>query len=91
MFEAANVFAEDRISEPELLRIFENGPGLSEPVPRSDGAAAGSAPAGGTGTEAPFHAESFEAFKNESEALFFRRKLEENDGNFKRTAETLGM
>ena len=35
--------------------------------------------------------ESFEDFKNKSEALFFRRKLEEYGGNVKRTAEQLGM
>ena len=36
-------------------------------------------------------AESFEQFKNQSEALYIRMKLEENDGNVKRTAELLGM
>jgi two-component system nitrogen regulation response regulator NtrX len=35
--------------------------------------------------------ESFEEFKEKSEMLFFRRKLEENGGNVKRTAERLGM
>ena len=34
---------------------------------------------------------TFEEFKNASEALFFRRKLAENEGNVKRTAERLGM
>ncbi len=38
-----------------------------------------------------FAAETFEAFKFQSEAQFFRRKLAENDGNIKRTAENLGM
>ena len=39
----------------------------------------------------PFEAASFEAFKNESEMLFFKRRLARNDGNVKRTAEELGM
>jgi DNA-binding NtrC family response regulator len=39
----------------------------------------------------PFDAETFEDFKAKSETLFFQRKLEENDGNVKRTAENLGM
>ena len=39
----------------------------------------------------PFRAASFEEFKNQSEALFFKRKLAENEGNVKRTAERLGM
>ena len=32
-----------------------------------------------------------EEFKSLSEMLFFRRKLNENEGNIKRTAERLGM
>ncbi|MCH2107672.1 MAG: sigma-54-dependent Fis family transcriptional regulator, partial [Planctomycetes bacterium] len=47
-----------------------------------------SSPAAG---EDPFSAVTFEEFKEQSETLFFRRKLEENDGNVKRTAENLGM
>jgi two-component system nitrogen regulation response regulator NtrX len=39
----------------------------------------------------PFAAATFEDFKNQSEALFFRRKLGANNGNVKRTAEELGM
>ena len=39
----------------------------------------------------PFEAATFEEFKNLSEALFFRRKLDGNNGNVKRTAEQLGM
>ena len=41
--------------------------------------------------ENPFAARTFEEFKDQSEALFFQRKLAENEGNVKRTAETLGM
>ena len=80
LMEAANVLAEDRIGRADLERILESGPALSAPVrpelPRG---------------EDPFEAPSFEEFKNKSEALFFQRKLAENDGNVKRTAETLGM
>jgi DNA-binding NtrC family response regulator len=43
------------------------------------------------GERDPFRAESFEAFKEQSEALFIARKLAENGGNVKRTAERLGM
>ena len=39
----------------------------------------------------PFELDTFEEFKNQSEALFFRMKLEANGGNVKRTAEELGM
>ena len=46
---------------------------------------------GATTTNDPFSAETFEDFKAQGEAAFFRRKLEENDGNVKRTAEKLGM
>ena len=41
--------------------------------------------------EDPFSAPTFEEFKDRSEALFFRLKLAENEGNIKRTAEHLGM
>jgi two-component system nitrogen regulation response regulator NtrX len=79
LIEAAHVFATDKIGREDVARILENGPGMSDP-----GRGVG-------GEEDPFQAETFEAFKNESEALFFRRKLEENDGNVKRTSERLGM
>jgi DNA-binding NtrC family response regulator len=36
-------------------------------------------------------AQSFEEFKNESERLFLQMRLQANDWNVKRTAETLGM
>ncbi len=80
LMEAANVLAEDGIGRADLERILESGPALSAP--------GGADSAGG---EDPFDAPSFEDFKNQSEALFFRRKLAENDGNVKRTAELLGM
>jgi DNA-binding NtrC family response regulator len=68
------------ISREDLERILENGPALSAP-PR-----AALAP-----EDDPFSSKSFEEFKDRSEALFFRRKLAEYDGNVKRTAEQLGM
>ena len=80
VLEAANVFAEESITREALARILENGPALATP-----------APVGASDTEETFHAETFEEFKNLSEALFFRRKLEENNGNVKRTSERLGM
>ena len=38
-----------------------------------------------------FSCPTFEEFKGTSEKLFFQKKLEENDWNIKRTAESLGM
>jgi len=79
--EAAHVFADgEEIGAADVERILENGRGLNPP-----------ARAGGSSGEDPFDAPTFEEFKNQSEALFFRRKLAENDGNVKRTAEHLGM
>jgi len=79
LLEAASVLADGDIEREDLERILENGPALNAP-----------SPAAGQG-EDPFGAETFEAFKNDSEALFFRLKLAENEGNVKRTAERLGM
>jgi two-component system nitrogen regulation response regulator NtrX len=80
LIEAAHVLAEDTITRADLERILENGPGLASPP---------QAPA--SGCDEPFRAESFEEFKERSEALFFRLKLAEFEGNVKRTAERLGM
>ncbi|HEX6882686.1 MAG TPA: sigma-54 dependent transcriptional regulator [Planctomycetota bacterium] len=80
LLEAAHVLAEDGITRADLERILENGPGLAAPP---------GAPA--SGLEEPYGAETFEEFKEKSEALFFRLKLAENEGNVKRTAERLGM
>ncbi len=80
LIEAAHVLAEGTITREDLERILETGPALSAP--------------GRAGQESgadPFRAETFERFKDESEALFFRLKLAENEGNIKRTAERLGM
>ncbi len=80
LIEAANVFAEDEIARDDLERILQNGPALSAPGrPAKDA------------TDDPFRAETFEDFKNRSEALFIQLKLAENEGNVKRTAERLGM
>jgi two-component system nitrogen regulation response regulator NtrX len=80
LLEGANVFAEDAITRADLERILENGPALSSPPT-----------AGGPGLDDPFVADTFEEFKERSEARFFRQKLAENSGNVKRTAERLGM
>ena len=80
VLEAASVLAEDTITRADLERILENGPGLSAP-PRAPAQA----------FDDPLQAETFEDFKERSEALFFRLKLAENEGNVKRTAERLGM
>jgi len=80
LLEAASVLAENAITRADLERILENGPGLTAPA---------SAPA--RRLDDPFAAETFEDFKERSEALFFRLKLAENEGNVKRTAERLGM
>jgi DNA-binding NtrC family response regulator len=80
LLEAACVLADGpAIARADLERILENGAALSAPRgPASP-------------VDDPFAAATFEEFKDRSEALFFRRKLEENGGNVKRTAETLGM
>jgi len=80
LLEAAHVFAEGTITRTDIERILALGPSLNTP---SHGTA--------SAFEDPFRAESFEDFKERSEALFFRLKLEENEGNVKRTAERLGM
>jgi two-component system nitrogen regulation response regulator NtrX len=80
--EAAHVFAEsNQITRADLEQVFENGPALAVPTTAS------TLPQ----NEDPFRAPTFEEFKNQSEALFIRLKLAENNGNVKRTAEQLGM
>ncbi|MHC4377141.1 MAG: sigma-54-dependent transcriptional regulator [Planctomycetota bacterium] len=80
LLEAAVVFADDDVIDAEVVqRLAGEGPGLSAPKP----ALAGDADV--------FTIETFEEFKNASEAEFIRRKLKENEGNIKRTAELLGM
>ena len=81
LLEGADVFAQGPdITRAELESLLADGPGLA--------AAARAATEPGAD---PFDAPTFEEFKNQSEALFFRKKLAENEGNVKRTAERLGM
>ncbi len=80
VLEAAHVFSEGAIGKTDLEHILAEGPGMSAALPQANVAG-----------ENPFDAETFEEFKNQSEALFFRLKLEGNQGNVKRTAEELGM
>lgn len=84
VLEAASIFADDgRITDAEVARVLENGPSMGRPD-----APAGS---GADPFRAPFDATTFEDFKNQAESLFFRTRLDRNDGNVKRTAEELGM
>ena len=77
LLEGAHVFADgDTITRAELELVASGRPGPG----RRDRT-----------TADPFNAPTFEDFKNQSEALFFRLKLDENHGNVKRTAERLGM
>jgi two-component system nitrogen regulation response regulator NtrX len=79
LLEGACVLADGpMLVRADLERILENG--------ASNG---GRARTGGA--HDAFSAATFEEFKDRSEAEFFRRKLAENEGNVKRTAELLGM
>ncbi len=79
LLEGASVFAEGaELTLADLDQVLGAHPQLS-------GASVSSM------ADDPFDAETFEDFKAKSETLFFQRKLEENDGNVKRTAENLGM
>lgn len=81
VLQAACVFAEgDTLSQADFERVLQDGPGLA--TPRAEG---------GATWEELLQAESFEDFKNQSEAQFFQARLERNGGNIKRTAEELGM
>ncbi len=75
--------------------VFAQGPDLTaadfEPILASGPALAPARRGRPPGQDDPFEAESFEEFKDRSEALFFKLKLEENGGNIKRTAERLSM
>ena len=81
LLEGACVFADDATLEAaDVDRILEAGPAMASP-----------SGAYGSSETDPFQAGTFEEFKDKSEALFFRQKLEANGGNVKRTAEELGM
>lgn len=77
----ASVFSEgDELRASDLEQILASGPAMCVP----------DAPLG-AGDANPFASPTFEEFKDRSEALFFRQKLDANSGNVKRTAEELGM
>jgi two-component system nitrogen regulation response regulator NtrX len=81
LIEGASVFAQaPSIARTDLEQLLENGPALAA-VPST----------GAKPDVDPFSAPTFEEFKNQSEMVFIRRKLAENNGNVKRTAENLGM
>ncbi len=89
LLEGAYVLTEEGqpIGREVLDQILADGPSMATAAGDDSSASSGLNPGG----HSPFDAETFEAFKNDSEALFFRRKLELNEGNIKRTAENLGM
>jgi len=68
------------IERSDLEGILANGPCMTPAAGARLAAAAD-----------PFAAPTFESFKDQSEALFFKSKLEAHGGNVKRTAEELGM
>jgi two-component system nitrogen regulation response regulator NtrX len=86
LLEGAAVFANGpEIARADLEQILGAGPALAVvPAPATT---SGALP----NTDDPFRAETFEDFKNRSEMAFIQRKLAENNGNVKRTAERLGM
>jgi two-component system nitrogen regulation response regulator NtrX len=72
----------------ERLAILAEG----EPIPASEAERLFQRKAAAEAVRDPFgECETFEQFKDESEKLFLQRKLLENDGNIKRTAERLNM
>jgi two-component system, NtrC family, nitrogen regulation response regulator NtrX len=80
LLEGASVLAEGTtITRAEIESMLETSSGSR------------AAPSGAPAADDPFAAATFEEFKDKSEALYFRRKLAENEGNVKRTAEHLGM
>jgi DNA-binding NtrC family response regulator len=100
--EAAHVFAEgESIDAADVERVLARSLAIrplagAAPTSAATSPVESAAPTGPSGDAAgaaadPFAASSFEAFKEQSEALFIARKLAENGGNVKRTAERLGM
>jgi len=80
LLEGASVFAQGQeLCSADLDQILAGGQAMSSPT------------ASRLGGADPFQSPTFEQFKDASEALFFRLKLEQNGGNVKRTAERLGM
>ncbi|MBL8857573.1 MAG: sigma-54-dependent Fis family transcriptional regulator [Planctomycetes bacterium] len=83
LLEGASVFTQGtEVLRADLEQILAAGPALS-PAPQA--------------TQRfvppldPFECPTFEEFKEKSEMLFIQKKLTENEGNVKRTAERLGM
>jgi two-component system nitrogen regulation response regulator NtrX len=82
VLQAAAVFADgDTLTLADFERVLQEGPGMALPP---------GAPTAHIGPD-PYDAATFEDFKNQSEARFFKLRLERNEGNIKRTAEELGM
>jgi two-component system, NtrC family, nitrogen regulation response regulator NtrX len=72
----------------ERLAILANG----DPIPAAEAERLMAKKPAAAGVKDPFaECETFEDFKAESERVFLERKLLENDGNIKRTAERLQM
>jgi two-component system nitrogen regulation response regulator NtrX len=80
--EGASVFGQGEIiTRADVEEVLASGPSLA---PQARASMLG-------GDADPFVAETFESFKELSEALFFRQKLAHYEGNIKKTAEELGM
>jgi two-component system nitrogen regulation response regulator NtrX len=83
LLEGAGVFATgEDITRADLEQILSAGPALASAPAAAEGLTPGLD---------PFACPTFEEFKEKSEMLFIQKKLLENDGNVKRTAERLGM
>ena len=83
LLEGACVFASaPEVTRADLEQILGGGPALA--------AAPQAAERFVPGLD-PFECPTFEEFKEKSEMLFIQKKLFENEGNVKRTAERLGM
>ncbi|MFT4539030.1 MAG: two-component system nitrogen regulation response regulator NtrX [Planctomycetota bacterium] len=81
LLEGASVFSgTGPITLENVQEVMASGPAMSSAASVDFGGAAD-----------PFEAPTFEEFKQASEMLFFKMRLERNEGNVKRTAEELGM
>ena len=81
VLEGASVFGDGEvIARADIEEVLASGPSLTP-----------STYAPGSGGSDPFSVQTFEEFKEVSEALFFRQKLAHYEGNIKKTAEELGM
>jgi two-component system, NtrC family, nitrogen regulation response regulator NtrX len=83
LLEGASVFAQGAdITRADLEQILSAGPALTSATTAAEVLEPGLD---------PFECPTFEEFKEKSEMLFIQKKLLENEGNVKRTAERLGM